>query len=163
MCILSQIVQDFARKPKGGRQRCQGREESRLLQTSFFLWGSSRAATMLRESGNILDIVSAVCSRSNRALGFVNQHRVHSLMKALCRTANSCKAGLIVGALRVACNGLCTAARFHTAEENPGFLLGCHEGLDCLRHYNRCPTLFESFRSLWPRHQRVYLTNGYLR
>ena len=55
-----------------------------------------------------------------------------------------------MGALRIACNGLRTAARFHTAEENPGYLLGCHEGLDCLRQYNRCPSLFESSCSLWP-------------
>ena len=105
---------------------------------------------MLRESGNILDIATVISSRSFCAPGFVNQHRVLSLMKALCRTANSCKAGLVVGALRIACNGLCTAARFHTAEENPGSLLGCHEGLDCLRHYNRCPTLLDHIRSLWP-------------
>ena len=62
----------------------------------------SGAAAVLRQSGNILDIASATCSRSNRALGFVSQHRVHSLMKGLCRAANSCKASLIVGALRVA-------------------------------------------------------------
>ena len=34
------------------------------------------AATMLRQSGNILDIAKAICNRSNRVLGFVNQHRV---------------------------------------------------------------------------------------
>ena len=38
--------------------------------------------------------------------GFVNQHRVHLLMKDLCRAVNSCKPGLIVDALRIACNGL---------------------------------------------------------
>ena len=65
---------------------------------------------MIRQSGNILDIASAICSRSNRTLKFVRQHRVHSLLKDLWRAANSCKAGLITGALRVACNGLCTAA-----------------------------------------------------
>ena len=27
--------------------------------------------------------------------------------------------------------------------------LGCHEGLDCLQNYNRCPTLYESLCSLW--------------
>ena len=48
-------------------------------------------------------------------------------MEGLCRAAMSCKAGIVVGALRIACNGLCTAARFHT-EENPGCLLECHEG-----------------------------------
>ena len=93
-------------------------------------------------------------ARSNCALGFVNQHRVQhrvqSLMTGLCRTANSCKAGLIMGALRIACNGLCTAARFHSAEENHGWLLWCSEGPDCLQHYNRCPTLFNYSRSLQP-------------
>ena len=107
----------------------------------------SGAATMLRQSGNILDIAS---NRSNRALGFVNQHRVHLLVKGLCRTANSCKGGLVVGALRIACNGLYTGVRFHTAEENPGCLLGCPEGLDCLRHYNCCPTSLDHINSLWP-------------
>ena len=68
----------------------------------------------------------------------------------LVSTADSCKAGMVVGALRIACNGPCTASRFQTAEENPGCLVGCHEGLDCIRHYNRCPTLFASLCSLWP-------------
>ena len=80
--------------------------------------------TMIRQSGDILHIVIVTCSRSNRVLGFDNQHRVHSLVKGLCRTANLCKP-VHCG---IACNGLCTAARFHTAETNPGCLLGCHEG-----------------------------------
>ena len=80
---------------------------------------------------------------------FVNQHRVLSLMKGNCRTPHSCQAGLVVGALRVACNGLCTAARFLSADENPGCLLDCIEGLDCLRHDNQCPTLFRSLLAIW--------------
>ena len=71
-------------------------------------------------------------------------------MNGLCRAANSREAAMVVSALRIACIGLCTAARFHTAKENPGCLLGCHEELDCSRHYNRCPILFESSCSLWP-------------
>ena len=55
-------------------------------------------------------------------------------------TADTFNACMIVGALRIVCNGLCTASRFHTAEENSGYLPGCHEGIDCIRHYNRCPT-----------------------
>ena len=47
------------------------------------------------------------------------------------------KIGMVVGALRVACYGLCTAVRFHIAEENAGCLPGWYEGLDC-------PTLFYS-------------------
>ena len=104
---------------------------------------------MLRLSGNILDIAKAICNRSNRVLGFVNQHRVHLLMKALCRTANSRKPGLVIGALRIACNGLCTAARFHKAEDNLGCRLGCLEELDCLRHYNCCHILSDHLNSPW--------------
>ena len=37
------------------------------------------AAAMIRQIGDILDIVSAICSRSNRVLDCVRQHRVHSL------------------------------------------------------------------------------------
>ena len=128
-------------------------------QTDNQIWNMSRtdqrrlqsgAPALLRQRGGILDIATAMFSRSNCATGFVNQHRVLSLMEGLCRTANLGKAGMVVGALRIACNGLCTAARFHTVEENRGCLLVCHEGPDCIRHYNRFPTLFESLCSLWP-------------
>ena len=88
----------------------------------------------------VIVVVSVTSPRSDSAIGFVNQHRVLSLMEGLCRTADTFNAGIIVGALRIVCNGLCTASRFHTAEENLGCLLGCHEGLRYIRHYNRCPT-----------------------
>ena len=110
----------------------------------------SGAATLLRQSGNILDIAQAICKRSNRVLGFVNEYRVHLLMKGLCRAANSYKPGFFVGAVRVACNGLCTVARFHTVDEHPGCILGCPEKSDFLRHYNCCPILFDHLNSLWP-------------
>ena len=77
----------------------------------------SIAATLLRQSENVLGIAQAVRSRSNRALGFVNQNRVHLVIKGLCRAANSCKLGFIVGASRVACNGSCTAGKLHIVEK----------------------------------------------
>ena len=91
---------------------------------------------MIRWSGIILDVAQASCTRSNRVLGSDHQHRVHLLMKCLCRSANSCEAGLIVGVRRVAGTDLCTAASIRSADENPGCLLGCGEGPDCLRHCN---------------------------
>ena len=62
--------------------------------------------------------VTAKRTTFSSVLGSVNLHRVLLLMKDLCHTANSCKPGLVVGATRSACNGLYTATRFHTAEEN---------------------------------------------
>ena len=41
----------------------------------------SGAAALVRQSGSILDIATALCSRSNSAIGFVNQHRVLSVME----------------------------------------------------------------------------------
>ena len=35
---------------------------------------------------------------SNKALGLANRHLVYLLMQGLCRAANSCKRGLVVGA-----------------------------------------------------------------
>ena len=43
----------------------------------------SGTASMIRQSGNILDIAQAICTRSNRVLGFVHQYRVHLLMMGI--------------------------------------------------------------------------------
>ena len=64
--------------------------------------------------------------------------------------ATSCKNGLIVGVLSVACHGLCTAARFHTTEENPGCILGSLKVLIACGIKNCGPTLFDHLRFLWP-------------
>ena len=83
-------------------------------------------------------------------LGFVSQHRVHLHTQGVCRTGNSCRRDLIVGALRIACNGLCTAAKFHNDEDDPGCRLGCTEAQDCLRHHNACPVLFKHLNPFSP-------------
>ena len=128
-------------------QRVYGMDSLLSLRSFSVHKMQSGAATLLPQSGNVVGIAQAVCSRSNHVLGF-QQHRVHLLRNGLCGTANSCKAGLIVGALRVACNGLPTAARFRTAEEYPGCNSVCSEGLDCLWYFYRCPpwsTMFVLF------------------
>ena len=110
---------------------------------------TSGAATLIRQSGSIFDTATAICSRSNCAIGFVNQHRVLSL-SLVAYVGQPTRVKLVWWWARIACNGLCTAARFHTAGGNTGCLLRCHEGLDCVRHYNQCHTLFESLCSLSP-------------
>ena len=106
---------------------------------------------MLRQRVNELGIANADCSPAESVSGFVSQHRVHLLMQIVCLTSNSCRRGLIVGALRIACNGLYTAARLHNDEDDPGCRLGCTEEQDCLRHFNACPVRFDHLNSLWPR------------
>ena len=91
------------------------REEQESISNCKVMFKFLTEGPITSWNGNILGIAQAICTRSNRVLGFVHQYRVHLLMKGFCRAANSCEASLIVGALRVACNGLCTAARFHSA------------------------------------------------
>ena len=109
----------------------------------------SGSATKIRQRGKILDIATAICIHANCVLGFLNQHRVHSLMKGLCRTTNSCKAGLVVGVLRIACSGLCIA------EEHPGCLIGARL-LAALQSMSY-PVGLLSFPQAW--HRRIYISH----
>ena len=62
--------------------------------------------------------------------------------------------GLLVGFLRILCNGLCTAQRFHTAEHDHTCRVGCPNEPDSLPHYNECPRLYNIFVSFW-RHATI--------
>ena len=53
--------------------------------------------------------------------------------------------GLLIGFLRILCNGLCTARRFHTAEHDHTCRIGCPDELDSLTHYNEYPRLKNIF------------------
>ena len=56
---------------------------------------------------------------------------------------------LIVGVLRILCNGLCTAQRFHIEEHDHTCRVGCPNEPDSLSHYNECPRLYCKFTSFW--------------
>ena len=62
--------------------------------------------------------------------------------------------GLLVGFLRILCNGLCTAQRFHTAELGHTCRIGCPDEPASLTHYNECPRLYTNFLSFW-RHATI--------
>ena len=61
--------------------------------------------------------------------------------------------GLLVGFLRILCNWLCTAWRFHTVEHDHTFRIGCPDEPDSLTHYNECPRLY-NILSFW-RHAAI--------
>ena len=133
----------------------------RTLRDLPFHKMQSGSATMIRQSGNIIDIATAICSRADCVLGFLNQHRVHSLMKGFCRTTQLVQSWSYRGRPED-CLQWPVGARFHTAEGNPGCLIRSATGLNCLRHYSRCPTMFDYFLTIWSWHQRMYLTCSYL-
>ena len=57
--------------------------------------------------------------------------------------------GIIVGVLRILCNGPCTAQRFHTEDYEHTCCAGCPNEPDSLSHYNECPRLYDMLRSFW--------------
>ena len=65
------------------------------------------------------------------------------------RVSCASRPGLLVGFLRILCNGLCTALRFHTAENDHTCRIGCPDEPDSLTHYNECPRLYNIFLSFW--------------
>ena len=72
------------------------REEQESIQNCKVMFKFLTEGLITSWGGNILDIAQAICTRSNRVLGFVHQYCVHLLMKGFCRAANSCEASLIV-------------------------------------------------------------------
>ena len=74
---------------------------------------------------------------------------------AICRMADilphmklasrASRPGLTVDFLRIHCNGLCTAQRFHTESYEQMCRVGCPNEPDSLSHYNECPILYCMF------------------
>ena len=59
------------------------------------------------------------------------------------------RCGLAVGILRVHCNGMCTAQRFHIEGEEQRCRAGCQDEPDSLSHFYECPLLYNFFTSIW--------------
>ena len=67
----------------------------------------------------------------------------------------------LLGFLRILCNGLCTAQRFHTEDHDHTCRVGCPDEPDSLTHYNECPRLYNIFISFW-RHATVLPQRNHL-
>ena len=70
------------------------------------------------------------------------------------RVSRASRPGLLVGFLRILCNGLCTARRFHTAENDHTCRIGCPDEPDSLTQCNVCSRLYNIFLSFW-RHATI--------
>ena len=65
----------------------------------------------------------------------------------LSRFSHCTDSGLTLGFLRILCNGLCTAQRFHVEGEEQTCRVGCPDEPDSLAHYNECLLLYNFFAS----------------
>ena len=67
--------------------------------------------------------------------------QVHNNLEGINRATNR-SAIIIVGVIRIACNGLCTSHRFHADDDYVMRRLGCPGSYDDIRH-DDCPYLFQ--------------------
>ena len=84
-------------------------------------------------------------SRASRVLGPISRHRVADILPRMKIDWRASRPGLIVGFLRILCNGLCTAQRFHTEEHDHTCRVRCPNEPDSLTHYTECPRLYNIF------------------
>ena len=83
-----------------------------------------------------------------------SRHRVVDILPHMIIVSRASRPGLLVGFLRIHCNGLCTAQRFHTEEHDQTCRVGCPNEPDSLTHYHVCPRLYNIFISFW-RHAAI--------
>ena len=108
-------------------------------------------------SGLLLDklhkqaFAGPLSSRASRVLGPISRYRVADIDLHLKLVSRASRPGLLVGFLRILCNGLGTAQRFHTEEHDHTCCVRCPNEPDSLSHYNECPQLYNIFTSFWRR------------
>ena len=106
------------------------------------------------------DFAKPVAARVSRILGPVSRVRNAQILPQMCHASRASRPGLAVGILRILCNGLCAAQRFHIEGEQR-CRIGCPDEPASLSHYNECPLLYNFFASVW-RHATLLPRRGHL-
>ena len=93
------------------------------------------------------DFAGPLSTRASRVLGPISRHRIATILPHMKRVWRASRPGLLAGFLRILCNGLYTARRFHTAENDHTCRIGCPDEPDSITHHNVCPRLYNIFLS----------------
>ena len=91
------------------------------------------------------DFAGPFASRASKVLGPISRHRVADILRHMKLVSPASRPMLTVGFLRILCNGLCIAQRFHTEEHDHTCRVCCPNEPDSLTHYNECPMLYNIF------------------
>ena len=94
------------------------------------------------------DFAGPLSSRASRVLGPISRHRGADILHHIKLVSRASRPGLTVGILRILCNGLCTALRFHLEEHDHTCRVGCPNEPDSLSHNNECHRLYNIFTSV---------------
>ena len=87
------------------------------------------------------DFAGPLSSRVIRVLGPISRHCIAHILPHMRRVSRASRLGLLVGFLRILCDGLCIAHRFHTAVIDHICRIGCPDEPDSLSHRNVCSRL----------------------
>ena len=119
------------------------------------------ATGLLLDNLHKQDFAGPLSSRASRVLGPISRHRVADILPHMKLVSRASRPGLLVGFLRILCNRLCTAQRFHTEEHDHTCRIGCPNEPDSVSHYNECPRLYNIFVSFW-RHATILKQRNHL-
>ena len=106
-----------------------------------------RSRRLLRDKQNEQDFAGPISQRASNVLGPIIRYGVAVILLHMKLVSRASRLGLTVGSLRILCNGLCTAQRFHAEEHDHTCCAGCPNEPDSLPHYNECPRLYGKFTS----------------
>ena len=84
------------------------------------------------------DFAGPLASRASKVLGPISRHRVADILPHMKSVSRASRLGLLVGFLRILCNGLCTTQRIDTEEHDHTCRVGCPNEPDSLSHITMC-------------------------
>ena len=106
------------------------------------------AATTLL-CATIRDFALPIARRASKVLGPNSRHHVAQIVPMIRNAARASRPGLAVGILRVLCNGMSTAKRFHVDIAEQTCRVGCPTEPDSLSHHSKCPLLSDIPVTIW--------------
>ena len=75
------------------------------------------ATSLLCDKLRTQDFAGPISLRASKVLGPISRYRVADILPNMKLVSRASRPGLTVGFLRILCNGLCTALRFHTESD----------------------------------------------
>ena len=106
------------------------------------------ATSVLRDKLHTQDFAGPISLRASKVLGPTSRCRIADILRQMKLASRASCLELTVGCLRVLCNVLCTAQRFHTEDYGHTCRVGCPNEPDSFSHYNDCPLLYDTFNCL---------------
>ena len=90
------------------------------------------ATSLLFDKLHTPDFAGPISLRASKVLGPISRYRIADILHHTKLASRASRPGLSVGFLRILCNGLCTAQRFHTEGDEQRCRVGCPNEPDSL-------------------------------